>query len=127
MIQAYFTQIKMLVERYAIAPFVLDAAVNFDLRPGDQGYLTGSILFTDYSTLHFREFLDASERTISKLTYTYHYQDKDNLLIFRYDNARHRPRLSSLEHKHTPAQAVETSAPVLEDVLLEIVISRGWV
>lgn len=33
--------------------------------------------------------------------YTYHYQGADNRLIFRYDNARHRPPLRALEHKHT--------------------------
>ena len=42
-------------------------------------------------------------------------------------NARHRPLLHSLDHKHTPEQVVETLAPTLEDVLAEIAMVKGWV
>jgi hypothetical protein len=41
-------------------------------------------------------------------------------LIFRYDNAAHKPALSQDEHKHT-SQGVElSSAPTLRQVLDEI-------
>ena len=127
MIQAYFNQIKAIVDQYAATPFVLDANVSFEMRPGQQGYLTGSIIFADGSALYFREFLDVDKDTVDKLMYTYHYQDAGNQLIFRYDNARHRPPLHSLEHKHVPGQVIEAPAPTLEDVLAEIVISKRWV
>lgn len=127
MIQAYFSQIKAIVDQYAATHFVLDANVSFEMRPGEQGYLTGSIIFADGSALYFREFLDAIKDTVDKLMYTYHYQDASNKLIFRYDNARHRPPLRSLEHKHTPRQVIEAPAPILEDVLAEIVTAKGWV
>ncbi|HBY96400.1 MAG: DUF6516 family protein [Ardenticatenaceae bacterium] len=126
MIQAYFSQIKATVDQCATTRFVLDANVSFETRPGGQGYLTGSITFTDGSALHFSEFLDAAKGTADKLMYTYHYQDAGHQLIFRYDNARHRPPLSSLEHKHAPTQVVEAPAPRLEDVLDEIVVTNGW-
>jgi len=52
--------------------------------------------------------------------YAYHFQDVASQLIFRYDNAAHRPTLSQLEHKHT-IQGVElTTAPTLQEVLDEI-------
>ena len=127
MIQAYFNQIKTLVDQYAATHFVLDASASFETRPGEQGYLTGSLTFVDGSVLYFREFLDAVEETVDKLMYTYHYQDAGNQLIFRYDNARHRPPLRSLEHKHIPGQIVEASAPTLDDVLAEIAVTKGWV
>ncbi len=127
MIQDYFNQIKVIVDQYAATRFVLDASVSFEVRPGEQGYLTGSITFADGTSLHFREFLDAVKDTVDKLMYTYHYQDADHQLIFRYDNARHQPPLSSLEHKHTPGWVMETPAPTLEDVLAEIVVAQGWV
>lgn len=126
MIQAYFDQIKALVDRYAVTRFVLDAKASFETRPGEQGYLTGSITFEDGSVLYFREFLDSTRGTVEKLMYTYHYQDATDQLIFRYDNARHRPPLPSLEHKHTPGQVIEAPAPTLEEVLTEIVATRGW-
>ena len=127
MIQTYFAQVKAIVDQYAVTSFVLDTEVSFETRPGEQGYLSGSITFVDGSVLYFREYLDAFKGTVDKLMYTYHYQDASNQLIFRYDNARHRPPLRSLEHKHTPEQVVEAPAPALEDVLAEIVVARGWV
>ena len=35
--------------------------------------------------------------------------------------------LRSLEHKHIPSQIMETSALTLDDVLAEIVMTKGWV
>lgn len=59
--------------------------------------------------------------------YTYHYQHAGNQLIFRYDNARHRPSPRSFEHKHTLDEVIETPVPTLGDVLADIVVSKGWV
>ncbi len=127
MIQAYFDQVKALVNQYAVTHFVLEAKVSSEMRPGEQGYLTGSITFVDSSVLHFREYFDRIEGVVEKLMYTYHYQNADHQLVFRYDNARHRPPLGSLEHKHTPGKVVEVPAPTLEDVLVEIVVAQGLV
>ena len=127
MIQAYFDQVKAIVDQYAATRFVLDANVSFEMRPGGQGHLAGAITFADGSALYFREFLDAVRDTVDKLMYTYHYQDTGNQLIFRHDNARHRPPLRPPEHKHTPGQVIEAPAPTLEDVLAEIVMAKGWV
>lgn len=46
-IQAYFDQIKANVDQYTTTPFVLDANVRFETRPGEQGYLAGSLTFVD--------------------------------------------------------------------------------
>ena len=58
MIQTYFTQIKRIIDQYAATSFVLEAQMYFDMRPGDQGYLTGTLIFADDSKLHFSEYLD---------------------------------------------------------------------
>ena len=127
MIQTYFTQIKRVIDQYAATSFVLEAQMHFDLRPGDQSYLTGTLIFADDSKLHFSEYLDQTGEVVDKLMYTYHYQDTDNQLIFRYDNALHRPALSSVEHKHLPIQIIAAPAPTLDEVLAEIATTRGWV
>lgn len=126
MIQTYFDLLKRVIDRFAVAPFVLDAQVSFELRPGDQGYATGVILFQDQSTLHFREYLDDTAGHVSKLMYSYHYQDADEHLVFRYDNAHHRPTLAFLDHKHTLGGIVPGRTPNLEAVLTEIVSARKW-
>jgi hypothetical protein len=127
MIQTYFTQIKRVIDQYAATSFVLEAQMHFDMRPGDQGYLTGTLIFVDDSKRHFSEYLDQTGEVVDKLMYTYHYQDTDNQLIFRYDNALHRPALSSVEHKHLPIQIIAAPAPTLDEVLAEIASTRGWV
>ena len=73
MIQTYFTQIKRVIDQYAATSFVLEAQMSFDMRPGDQGYLTGTLIFADDSKLHFSEYLDQTGEVVDKLMYTYHY------------------------------------------------------
>jgi hypothetical protein len=65
-----------------------------------------------------------AQGTAVKVMYTYHYQDAGDRLVFRYDNAQHRPTLGSDEHKHTPDGVVAAPAPTLEDVLAEIVVTQ---
>jgi hypothetical protein len=127
MIQTYFTQIKRIIDQYAITSFVLEAQLHFEIRPGDQGYLTGTLISVDDSKFHFSEYLDQTGEVVDKLMYTYHYQDTSNQLIFRYDNALHRPALPSVAHKHLPTQIIAAPAPTLEEVLAEIATTRGWV
>jgi uncharacterized protein YbaP (TraB family) len=124
--QAYFTQFREVIDQYAAAGFVVESDVRYETRPGEQGYLTGTMLFIDSSMLHFSEYLDQAGDAADRLMYTYHYQDVKNRLVFRYDNARHKPPLSSPEHKHLPDRVIATPAPVVEDVLVEIITLKGW-
>ena len=124
-IQNYFSEIKATIERYATTRYILTTHINFESRPGDQGYLHGSIYFADGSILHFKEFLDGDNDTIDKLTYSYHYQDADSNLIFRYDNAAHKPALPYREHKHLPQQILPAPAPTLTDILTEIFVIQS--
>lgn len=126
MLDAYFARLKALLDRYAATPFVLLVRSDFEARPGGQGYLSGSVIFVDSSALHFSEFLDTTPSRVDKVTYSYHYQDANSTLVFRYDNARHRPALAFIGHKHTPDDVVSAPAPDLEDVLAEIATRNGW-
>ncbi len=126
MIQGYFDKIKTIFDQYALTRFVLESNVNFETRPGGQGYLCGKTTFTDGSFLNFSEYLDQTEERVDKLMYTYHHQDARKQLVFRYDNAHHSTGLRYPEHKHTPEQIIEASAPTLDDVLAEIVTIKGW-
>ncbi len=127
MIQTYLDQLKRLVDSYAATPFVLEVQINFELRPGGQAYVVGTLLFQDRSILHFREYLDAAESQLDKLTYSYHYQDANDRMIFRYDNARHRTMCPAFEHKHVEGTVIASPAPTLTAVLTEIVAMRQWV
>ena len=125
-IEEYFSQIKVILDRYAAATFVVSANIAFDRRPGDQGFLSGVVQFTDGSALYFREYLDAANKIVEKLMYSYHYQDTTGKMILRYDNSAHRPSLKSFEHKHGAMGTKKVAAPGLETVLLEIVELQHW-
>lgn len=120
MLNDYLAHTKALLDDYARAAFVLDVNVNFEARPGDQAYLTGTMIFVDGSELHFAEFLDATSHGVEKLMYRYHYQDQAGQLVFRYDNAVHRPSLPTMSHKHSAGQIEASAVPTFEDVLGEI-------
>ncbi|GAB4160646.1 MAG: hypothetical protein Fur0021_32860 [Candidatus Promineifilaceae bacterium] len=93
--------------------------LQIDARSNLRGYIAGLLQFQDGADLHFREFVDVSQPD-PRLMYAYHYQDAYQKLIFRYDNARHRPALSQPEHKHTLAGIESAAAPSLSQLLDEI-------
>jgi len=98
--------------------------LQVDQRSVVRGFIAGTLQFDDECTLHFREFVDVTQAE-PKIMYAYHYQDADDNLIFRYDNAAHRPTLPQPEHKHTRAAIELVQAPTLTDVLDEILRQKA--
>lgn len=97
---------------------------QIDQRASERGYLTGILIFADNSELHFREFIDVT-RSEPRIMYAYHYQDASKVLIFRYDNAPHRPKLPQQEHKHTAMGIDVGGMPTLTEVVDEILVILG--
>jgi len=90
-----------------------------ELSP-NTGYVEGEALFVDGSRLVFFEFLCWSGPSLDRERYRYHYMDRHNRLIFRYDNAPHHPTVATFpHHKHTPAGVTDSSAPAFATVLAE--------
>lgn len=95
-------------------------SIQIDARSALRGFIAGVLQFGDASELHFREFVDTSSDE-PRFMYAYHYQDSNKELVFRYDNASHRPSLPQAEHKHTPAGVEVRSAPTLAQVVDEVI------
>jgi hypothetical protein len=92
-----------------------------EIRPGCQAVLKATVTFIDTSELYIREFL-IEQGTIQHLSYAYQYQKQDGTLIFRYDNARHRPPLGFDRHKHnSDGNIVPAEFPPIEFLVLEII------
>lgn len=100
---------------------IIDTDLLKDKRSLHIGFIQGTLTFLDGSTLRFIEFVNVKEG-VNRYKYSYHYQDADNTLIFRYDMAPHHPKMSTFpHHKHTLTQeVVEAQAPNLQEVLEEI-------
>ena len=116
----YFRQIDQVI---LDCPTIISKELLFDQRTKCIGFVKDTLSFRDGSELHFKEFIDTEAR-ITKYKYGYHYQ-KDDRLIFRYDNHPHAARKDTpSHHKHISDQdnVVSASIPYLEDVLKEVVM-----
>ena len=98
-------------------------ALEVDQRSVMRGQISGVLIFEDQSELHFREFVDVSQHE-PKLAFAYHYQGAERELIFRYDNAAHRPSPVMFPHKHMAVEVVKCPVPTLTDVIDEILKRR---
>jgi hypothetical protein len=97
--------------------------IREEIRAAKQAVIKSKIVLINGSVLHITEFLDA-KYGLERISYAYQYQDKEGKVIFRYDNARHRPDLGFGDHKHLRGGAiVQTAAPDISDVVDEVISS----
>lgn len=115
----YARDLEEILNRVVATGDGVQFSLHVDQRSTVRGFLAGSLQFHDGSLLSFREFVDLTQ-TEPRVMYAYHYQNADRTLIFRYDNATHRPALSKPEHKHTQSGIEISSIPTLSDVLEQI-------
>jgi hypothetical protein len=99
-------------------------SLQVDQRSMLRGLISGILAFEDDSELHFSEFVDLTQPE-PRLMYAYHYQDSKKALVFRYDNAAHRPPLPVAEHKHSASTVSSATAPTFVQVIDEIIEARG--
>lgn len=118
----YTRQLARLLNALLDAPDVSSIEIQSDIRSDHIGFISGFVNFENDSQLHFREYINLS---LPKplLMYSYHYQDQLGKLIFRYDNAAHRPTLPQAEHKHIGEKVILVVPPNLSEVINE---ARDW-
>ena len=105
-------------EKYGYADFV---EIREEIRANKQAILNSKVVLIDNSILHIKEYIDA-KYGINRVSYAYQYQDRVGRLIFRYDNAAHRPALGFNEHKHSSDGTIyEAVLPDIFDLVDEIV------
>ena len=85
-----------------------------DFREKQQGfYLKLKIIFNDQSILFAREYFNIDIRN-----YSYHWQDKNNILITRWDNAPYHPYIETYpHHKHKDNNIQSSTEITIEQVL----------
>ena len=115
----YARGIEDILDAAVVAGEAVLISIQIDHRSVLRGFIAGLLQFGDASELHFREFVDTSLPE-PRLMYAYHYQDASKNLIFRYDNAVHRPPLPQAEHKHGSSGVQVFPAPTLAQVVDEV-------
>jgi len=115
--EAYLKKVQALLNA---SPLIIQPSISVEDR-GEVWFLRGNVDFIDGSSLHFRELFIGRGRR-SKKTYTYHFQDREGKLIFRYDNSPHFPNLNNYpHHKHqVDGSVISSTSPDMESVLGEI-------
>lgn len=114
----YLETYSKLIDEYSKTSLIFSSQINVDIRAEHVGLIKGSITFIDESRLFVTEYLDVSYG-IDRLSYSYHYQNKEGRLVFRYDNAAHKPALGFTHHKHSGGRVIESQMPDLAGVLAE--------
>ena len=117
----YVIQVEDIIKGCAI---VQTYTLNERQDGADVGFIRGRLTFQDTSTLHFRECMNFGSAS-PRLSYSYHYMDAAQQLIFRYDNTNHHKKLclpTFPHHKHAGSEAtiLPSSPPDLPTVLQEI-------
>lgn len=86
LLNTYQNNVVSIIQKYVDSGYILSFNFSVDARSNYIGFIQGSLEFIQGSKLFFREYVDLQE-SIEKLSYSFHYQDQDYNLIFRYDNA----------------------------------------
>lgn len=118
----YWAKVAKEISEHSKAGLILTSEVVIDARTDKIGLLKGTIVFLDKSKLFLTEYLDLRHKIV-RLSYAFHYQDKNGNLIFRYDNAAHKPKLKFREHKHTREGIVQSETPDITNILEEIMVN----
>ena len=120
LLREYLDHILSIIKKYSIANLILASDIINDFRTEKVGVVRGRNDFINESTLYFTEYLDL-RYGVEKLSYSFHYQNRDGNLIFRYDNARHKPELECRDHKHlSDGRTVPFHTPGFKHILDEI-------
>jgi hypothetical protein len=119
-INEYLASIRRAVERLDTYGFAESIIFQEEIRAGKQAIIKAEIVLVDGSCLIIREYV-CNKYGIERLSYAYQYQDREGILIFRYDNAAHKPKLAMAEHRHSPDGINIASPPDMADLVDEVI------
>jgi len=121
LLHKYFVLFQKSIEKLENYGYTESIEIKEEIRPNKQAVIKAKIVLVNRSILHIKEYIDA-KYTMQKLSYAYQYQTNNGELIFRYDDAVHRPALGFREHKHTKDGAIiEASMPDISDIVDEVI------
>ncbi|MCX6581338.1 MAG: DUF6516 family protein [Candidatus Aminicenantes bacterium] len=121
LLRNYLNSLHKEIEKLENYGFIESVEVKEEIRAIKQALFTARVVFINGSELHIKEYIDARYK-IERVSYAYHYQDRDGNCIFRYDDAVHKPALRSREHKHTlDGSSVPSDLPDISEIFDEII------
>jgi len=117
MIPKYFAQFDKIINK---ADFITSSEIQKRKVNNFLGIIEGKIIIED-KTLDILEVIKITDQQLSKKKYKYHFQDSNNSLVFRYDNAPHHKEIETFpHHKHLPDKIIACNEPDLLQILSAI-------
>jgi len=108
-VESAIKELQGYVERYE-EEIISPTRVNLRVR----------VRFANGYLLELNEAIVGEGEVIGHLGYRYHLQDKDNNLVFRYDNTPHYKSAHTFpHHKHVPDKVIGVQQPSIIDVIAE--------
>ncbi len=103
----YYTQ---LLEIAKINPWVIHEDIVFREIDNNEAYNKGILYIYGGYVLHIAEYVTIDGNTLRCLKYRYQLQDKDDILVFRWDNAPHHKNIPTHPfHKHCQDGSIVSS------------------
>ena len=120
-LRQYLDNFRNSIEKFEVFGLSEKTEIKEEIRPGKQAVINIHVSLINETNLYLRAYIDARYK-INLISYAFQYQKKDGQLIFRYDNAAHKPKLSSKDHKHlSDGDIVETDMPDIAKLVDEII------
>lgn len=116
LVKDYQAKLLGIIQNYLDSRIVITYNFSVDSRSSYIALIQGKLELKDGSHLFFKEFIDLQEY-LEKLSYSFHYQDQENNIIFRYDNAKHKPDLGYSHHKHINNQIIPSIIPEFQAII----------
>jgi hypothetical protein len=119
------TYLQSLLEYIEICPLITNVNIlrhDYHCNESEQILLFRlKVYFIDHSTLELFERVLVMNSETERTKYSYHWQNNNNKLIHRWDNAPHHPELSSFpHHQHNPSETIASSDISGLDILKHI-------
>ena len=108
-----------LVASIPTSPRIREKTIQVQIFSENEGRIEIALTMADGSELHLAEYVNLEkDEPIRK--YSYHFQDKNQALIFRYDNKPHFRDLPTFpHHRHGGAMVQAATRPAIADVIAE--------
>ena len=120
----YVTSVK---ERLLSDPLVVSFHIRRERVTAIDGYLRVRVDFGDRGMLEFAEYVQhTSEEQIMVVTYSYHWADTNNQMLYRWDNTPHFPEVPGFPHHvhDGAADTVRSGQPMNIFTVLDFIAQR---
>lgn len=115
MIEDYFEFLKKIVTKN---PSVKHLRIVREFIGVDRGFIRFVVELIDDSELHVFEYVDSD---LHRIDYSYHWQNKEKILIIRWDNASHHPEIETFPHHiHDGNEIKPSDVPTFVEILKKI-------